>query len=90
MRMVKDEIRYGERLVALFLLGMVMFNPLVVSIFDVGAESRLLGIPTLYLFLFVAWAVLVGLIALVAESAPRITNQPPPPVRPATENERGL
>jgi len=90
MRIRKDENRSGERLVALFLLGMVLFNPLVVSVFDVGSESSLLGIPTLYLYLFVAWTVLIGLIAAVAESAPKNTIQPPPPVRPAPENKRGL
>lgn len=90
MRMIKDENRCGERLVALFLLGMVLFNPLVVGVFDVGSESSLLGIPTLFLFLFVAWAVLIGLIAVVAESAPRNSIQPSPPARPGAENKRGL
>lgn len=87
---MRDHNRCGERLVALFLLGMVLFNPLVVDIFDVGAGSHLFGIPTLFLYLFVGWAVLIGLIAVVAESAPRNTIQPPAPPPPAAGNERGL
>lgn len=84
----RDENRYGERLVALFLLGMVLFNPLVVGIFDVGAESGLFGIPSLFLYLFVSWAVLIGLIAVAAESAPKNTIQPPGPARPTIEDAR--
>jgi len=90
MPSMKDNNRCGERLVALFLLGMVLFNPLVVGIFDLGAGSHLFGIPTLYLYLFVSWAVLIGLIAVVAERAPKNTIQPPAPLPPAVENERGL
>lgn len=84
---MKDDNRSGERLVALFLFGMVLFNPLVVGLFDVGAESRLFGIPILFLYLFIGWAVLIGLIAAVAESAPKDSNQSPPPTRPADGNE---
>lgn len=86
----KDENRSGERLVALFLLGMVLFNPLVVRIFDGGAENSVFGIPTLFLFLFVSWAVLIGLIAVVAESAPRNEFRPPEPTRRPPANRRGV
>lgn len=86
----KDENRSGEKLVALFLLGMVLFNPLMVGIFDNGADSSLFGIPTLFLYLFVSWAVLIGLIAVVAESAPKNVFRPPEPPRPPPENRRGL
>lgn len=87
---MKDDNRCGERLVALFLAGMVIFNPLVVGIFDVGAESSLFGIPTLFLYLFVSWAVLIGLIGVVAESAPKNTIPPPPPADRAPGDQRGL
>lgn len=87
MPRLRDDSRNGEKLVALFLFGMVLFNPLVVSIFDVGGDSRLFGIPILYLYLFVAWALLIGLIAMIAESAPKDTIQPPVPIPPATEND---
>ncbi len=63
--MVSPE-RQGERLTALFFLGVVFFNPLVLGIFDTGADSGILGVPSLYLYLFVSWGVLIGLLALAA------------------------
>ena len=51
----------GERLVAVFLIGCVLFNYPVLSLFDRGAE--LFGIPLLYAYVFAAWA---GLIAVMA------------------------
>ena len=84
---MKDDNRSSERLVALFLFGMVLFNPLVVGLFDFGADTRLFGIPLLFLYLFVGWAVLIGLIAAVAESAPKDANPSSSPTRPAGENE---
>jgi len=84
---MKDDNRSSERLVALFLFGMVLFNPLVVGLFDVGAEIRLFGIPVLFLYLFIGWAVLIGLIAAVAESAPKDSKPTSPPTRQAGRNE---
>ncbi len=57
----------GERLVALFLLGILVLNPPFLLIFDKSAEIS--GIPVLYLYLFVAWAVLIALLALAIELA---------------------
>jgi len=62
--MIKPALK-GQRLVALFLLGVLLFNYPVLSLFT-GSE-RLLGIPVLYLYLFVAWALLIGLMALIIE-----------------------
>lgn len=90
MPRMRDDSRNGERMVALFLLGMVLFNPLLVDIFDTGAIGSLLGIPTLFLYLFACWAALIGLVAVVAESAPKDPISPPQHQRPFTENERGL
>ena len=64
------ERRDDERLVALFLLGTVLFSPLVVGIFDVGVGRAIFGIPTLFFYLFVAWAALIGLTWFVIEDAP--------------------
>ena len=55
----------SERLVALFILGVLLFSPPFLLIFD--NSTTLMGIPVLYLYLFVAWAVLIGLMALVIE-----------------------
>ncbi|MCC7281125.1 MAG: hypothetical protein IT556_02005 [Acetobacteraceae bacterium] len=53
-----------ERLVALFILGVVLLVPPVLAVFN--REDRVLGVPLLYLYLFAAWALLIALAALVA------------------------
>ena len=55
----------GQRLAALCLLGFVLFSYPVLAVFNVPAT--VLGIPVLYLYFFVAWAVLIALMALVIE-----------------------
>ena len=64
---MKDQNGDGERLGAVFLLGLILFSPLLVQIFDGGADVAVFGIPLLYLYLFVGWAVLIGLMAVVTE-----------------------
>jgi hypothetical protein len=59
---VKDR-RKGERLVALALLGFLLFNYPLVSLFS--TEGTVLGIPVLYAYLFTSWGLLIGLMALV-------------------------
>jgi hypothetical protein len=53
----------GQRLVLVFVLGLVLLNEPVVSLFDRG--QRVGGIPLLFLYLFLAWALLIGLMAWV-------------------------
>jgi hypothetical protein len=55
----------GQRLVALFALGALLFNYPLLALFNVGAEA--FGVPVLYTYIFVAWAALIGLAALVIE-----------------------
>ncbi len=55
----------SQRLAALFLLGVVLFNYPVLALFNRAAD--VLGIPVLYAFIFGAWAALIGLLALVVE-----------------------
>jgi hypothetical protein len=51
----------NERLVALFLLGLLLFNYPLLAMFN---HPRLVGgIPLLYLYLFLAW---IGVIAVAA------------------------
>ena len=45
----------SERLISLFLLGLLLFNPPLLSIFDV--PETVIGFPILYIYLFTAWAV---------------------------------
>ena len=56
----------GQRLIALFVLGCLLFNYPVLSLFNVPAEA--FGVPVLYAYIFAAWALLVALMALAAES----------------------
>jgi hypothetical protein len=57
----------GERLAAMFILAAVLFNPPVLSIFN--RAEQLFGVPLLYLYLFLAWALLITLTALLVERA---------------------
>jgi hypothetical protein len=56
----------GARFVALCMLGMVLFNYPFLALFNV--TGSLFGVPALYAYLFIAWAALITLMALVAES----------------------
>ncbi|HEX4857584.1 MAG TPA: hypothetical protein VFV17_01105, partial [Usitatibacteraceae bacterium] len=50
-------VRRGPRLIAIFLLGFVLFNYPVLALFNV--QSMVLGIPLLFIYLFLAWLVLI-------------------------------
>jgi len=56
----------GQRLLALFALGCLLFNYPVLSLFNVAAVA--FGVPVLYAYIFAAWALLVALMALVVET----------------------
>ena len=82
-----------ERLVALFLLGLVLFTPPFLGIFNTA--NRILGVPTLYLYLFAAWTVLIVLVTFVIESSdeedrPTSTAEPPPGGSEATHERTKL
>jgi hypothetical protein len=55
----------SARLVAVFLLGVLLFNYPLLALFNRVAETA--GIPLLYAYVFGAWAFLVALLALVVE-----------------------
>ena len=55
----------SQRLVALFLLGVLLFNYPLLALFN--RARRLFGIPLLYVYIFGAWALFIGLLALVVE-----------------------
>ncbi|WP_120496917.1 hypothetical protein [Kiloniella sp. EL199] len=59
----------GDRSIALFLLALLLFSPLFLSIFS--DEKLLWGLPPLFLYLFAAWG---GVIAAVAWSASKDAN----------------
>lgn len=56
----------GQRLAAVFLLGCVLFNYPLISLFNKPGD--VFDIPLLYFYLFGAWALLIGLMALIIES----------------------
>ena len=63
--MQKTEAK-GQRLLALFILGSLLFNYPVLSLFNVSAEA--LGVPVLYAYIFSAWTLRIALMAFAAES----------------------
>ncbi|MCG8359118.1 MAG: hypothetical protein MI920_26435 [Kiloniellales bacterium] len=68
----------GERTLALFFLGLLLFNPPLLSLFSL--DVFLADVPLLYLYLFVAWGAfiaLVGLSAARAKPLPRSERAPP-------------
>ncbi len=55
----------GDRLIAAFLIGCVLFNYPLLSLFD--RPPAVFGIPLLYAYIFAAWALVVGLMAWAVE-----------------------
>ena len=62
---MQENERKGQRLIALFILGCLLFNYPVLSLFNVAGEA--FGVPVLYAYIFAAWAMLVALMALAVE-----------------------
>jgi hypothetical protein len=60
-----DGERKGQRMIALCMLGLVLFNFPVLALFNV--PGTLLGVPLLYAYIFLAWALLIALMAWVVE-----------------------
>ena len=57
--------RKGQRMIALCMLGCVLFNFPVLALFNV--PGALFGVPTLYAYIFLAWALLIALMGWVVE-----------------------
>ena len=57
----------GQRLIALCMLGILMFSYPMLALFNVS--GAFFGVPVLYAYIFIAWGVLVALMAVVAESS---------------------
>ena len=54
-----------DRLIVLLLLGVLALNYPLLSIFN--KQVLWFGIPSLYLYLFLVWALFIGLLACVME-----------------------
>lgn len=72
----------GDRSIALFLLGLLAFSPILLSLFRPG--TLVSGFPLLYLYLFGAWIVLIVLIALIYRARDR-GDEGEPPRHPGSE-----
>jgi hypothetical protein len=71
-----------DRLIGLFLFGLLLFNYPLLAIFDV--RMGLFGIPLFLFFIFSAWALFVVLIVLITAS------RPDEPAEPSSSPHREL
>jgi hypothetical protein len=55
----------GQRLIAAFLLGCLLLNYPLLSLFQ--TEGHVFGIPLLFVYIFGAWLLLIVTVALVVE-----------------------
>ena len=53
----------GQRLIALFLLGVLLLDYPVFSLF--AGHATIFGVPLLYAYVFFVWAALIALMALI-------------------------
>jgi len=65
--MTRDK-KNARRLVGLFLLGVLIFNFPLLSLFN--RPILILGIPALYLYLFAAWSLIILVMLLLSRSKP--------------------
>jgi hypothetical protein len=70
--------RRNERLIALFFVGLLALNFPLLSLFS--KVALWMGIPVLYLYLFLFWLLLIGLVAAVMERT-----EPSPPASKSAE-----
>lgn len=57
----------GQRFTAVFALGWLLFNYPLLALFNDASDW--FGIPVLYAYLFVTWALIIGLLAYIAEKS---------------------
>jgi hypothetical protein len=58
----------AQRLVALFVAGLVLFNFPLLALWD--HDARMLGLPLFPTALFLIWALLIGALAWIVERSP--------------------
>jgi len=69
--------RAVPRLTAIAILGLVLFNPPFLTLFDRPAEFA--GIPLQFLYLLAAWLIIVLLTGLVSRKVPDEIRKPDAP-----------
>jgi hypothetical protein len=55
-----------QRLVAIFVIGCLLFNYPLLSLFS--TETLLWGFPVLYIYVFISWLLLIGLLIGIIET----------------------
>ena len=60
------ETTRAKRLIGLFLLGYLLFNHPIISLFN--QPQMVLGIPLLYGYIFSVWVLLIVLMALIVRA----------------------
>lgn len=68
-RIVSAAKRKNERLIVLLLAGGLALNYPLLSL--ASRPALVLGIPVLYLYLFIVWACFIGLVAMIVEHGRR-------------------
>jgi len=76
----------GQRALALFLLGVLLFNPPLLSLFN--DERLIFGVPLLYFYLFAAWGLVILLLGLISRHA-RVAKAPPADATDTEAREAG-
>ena len=62
---MKSKGARAARLAFLFILGVLLFNYPLLALFNV--QGSFFGVPVLYAYIFLAWGVLIALVAVVME-----------------------
>jgi len=65
---MKSSRTRAQRFTYLFIVGVLAFNYPLLSLFDV--PRRIFGVPLLYIYIFVVWALLIVLVGVTARSRP--------------------
>ena len=67
--------RKNKRLVGLFLLGCVLFNYPLLSLFNL--KIMVFGVPLLFFYVFIGWTVLILLAAIATITRSQTSSKPP-------------
>jgi len=62
---MKTKSARAARLAFLFMLGILLFNYPLLALFNV--QGSVFGVPILYAYIFVAWGLIIALVAMVME-----------------------
>jgi hypothetical protein len=72
--------RKNKRLVGLFLMGCILFNYPLLSLFNL--ETMIFGVPLVFFYVFTGWALLILLAAIATQTRRRASSKPPAKNRP--------